>query len=195
MRRPQLSEIAVAAFLVVVGVTVRVAFQHIPNFAPVAALALFAGYLLPSRVLALTVPMAIMAISDRIVEAGGYAWPLMLTVYGLVAAPILCSGWLKRNFDLRNAKPGRSLSNIVALMGCSLVGSVVFFVGTNCMVWMTSSWYEPNLAGLVHCLTQGIPFFRFTLAGDAFFAALFFGTYAVACHMARRTQLATDLRP
>ena len=40
-------EVVVWVLLVVSGVALRFGFEHIPNFAPVAAIALFSGYFLP----------------------------------------------------------------------------------------------------------------------------------------------------
>jgi hypothetical protein len=40
--------------------------------------------------------------------------------------------------------------------------------------------YEHTFAGMLHCYVQAIPFFRYTLAGDLFFAVALFGSYAVA---------------
>ena len=50
--------------LVASGVALRVTFHDLPNFAPVAAMALFAGYYFRSRIVALCVPLLVMTISD-----------------------------------------------------------------------------------------------------------------------------------
>jgi len=42
------------------------------------------------------------------------------------------------------------------------------------------------LGGLAQCLAQAIPFFRYTLAGDAVFATVFFGSYVVVFHAVQR---------
>jgi hypothetical protein len=43
--------------------------------------------------------------------------------------------------------------------------------------------YEHSLAGLLHCYAQGLPFFRYTLMGDLFFAVVLFGGYALAVNV------------
>ena len=170
--------LAVIVLLVTSGVAVRVALRDIPNFAPVAALALFAGFYFVPRTLAASVPIAVMVISDRLVDAGGYSWPLMLTVYGLLTLPVFFRGFLHRYFSLHQASRPRLAASICGLFGCSLACSLMFFLGTNWMVWMTGNWYEPTLTGLMTCLANGIPFFRYTLAGDAVFSMILFGGYA-----------------
>ena len=174
--------------LVAIGVATRVWFQDIPNFAPVAALALFAGYFFTSRALAIATPLAVMMISDRFVAAGGYALPLMVTVYALLALPVLFRGFARRHLSLDQVSKTRMLGAVAGLMTCSVACSIIFFLGTNFIVWATSSWYEPTLAGLVKCYAGAIPFFRYTLAGDAVFGTLFFGSYAVAKLMVKSSE-------
>ena len=169
---------AIFAFLVTCGVVARVAFQHIPNFAPVAALALFAGYFFTSRMLAVAVPFSVMLISDRLVDAGGYSLPLMLTVYALLALPVFVSGPWRRTFSSEPRSLFGASGSTLGLFGCTLACSLIFFLGTNLAVWATSSWYEHTLSGLLTCYTSALPFFRFTVAGDACFALVLFGGYA-----------------
>ena len=178
MNRPLAKDFLVFVALVALGVIARVALQHVPNFAPVAGLALFAGYFFAHRWLALSVPLLVMVISDRLIEAGGYDWRLMLTVYGLLTLPVCLRGLTRRYLALERSGRWRNVRALTGLMGCSLFCSVVFFLGTNVMVWLTSSWYPGTLAGLRECLVSAIPFFRYTLAGDAVFTAVCFGAYA-----------------
>ena len=58
------SDLLVVALLVSIGIVFRVVLQDYPNVSPVAALALLAGYLLSSRVLALAVPLTVLMVSD-----------------------------------------------------------------------------------------------------------------------------------
>ena len=178
------SDLAVCLLLVLGGAGVRVVFQDIPNFAPIAALALFSGYYFSQRWLAMVVPFAAMTISDRFVDGGTYALPLMMTVYSLLALPVLFRGILRSKFSLQSDRWQKALTSLAGLLGCGLASSMIFFLGTNFMVWATSSWYEPNLAGLITCFTGALPFFRYTLMGDCVFALLTFGGYAAVMAMA-----------
>jgi hypothetical protein len=183
--------------LVALGVTARVLLRDVPNFAPIAALALFAGYYFRQWWVAVSIPLSVMILSDLMIDAGGYPWPLMLTVYGLLALPVCLGVPLRRNLSLDLSARSRLgvCGSLGGLFGCSLACSVVFFVGTNWMVWMMGGWYEPTWAGLAHCFTRALPFFRYTLAGDAIFAVLFFGGYALVSAMGHEIQKVTTIEP
>ena len=147
---------------------------HAGNFAPVAAAALFAGFFLPSRLLALAVPLAAMLIGDYFI--GGYEPRVMLLVYGALMLPVLWGPALRKN-------------SILAGVGLTLAGSTAFFLITNFGVWMWSGMYSQTLAGLVSCYTMALPFFRITAAGDMLYSAMFFGMYALAVQTVRTPAL------
>jgi hypothetical protein len=67
-------------------------------------------------------------------------------------------------------------------LAASAAPSLVFFIVTNFAVWITASeaGYSRDLAGLAECYTLAIPFYRNMLAGDLFWSAALFGTWAVA---------------
>lgn len=164
--------------LVTAGVVARISFQHIPNFAPVAALALFAGYFFRNRLLAICVPLSVMFISDRLIDAGGYPWLLMLTVYGLLTLPVFSQGWLRKAARCESRSATRLAGSALVVGGFSLGSSLLFFFGTNGMVWATTSFYPPTAAGLAACYAAAIPFFQYTLAGDLVFSSILFGAFA-----------------
>jgi hypothetical protein len=179
VKRPTWIDAIVFVVLVVAGVQLRLSLEHLPNFAPVAALALFAGYFFRSRIVAVAVPVSIMAISDRFI--GGYAWYQMVAVYATLALPVLMRGVLRKQMSLSQVSWGKTLLSLAGLLACSFVSSVVFFLITNAVCL---GWYEPTIAGVSKCYWQALPFFRYTLSGDAVFAVLTFGIYAVACQAA-----------
>src|SRR4051812_27095130 len=80
--------------LVLAGVICRVYFRGIPNFMPVAGMALFAGYFFRSRWQGLLVPLAIMAGSDLFLA--GYQWQMRALVYGAMLLPVLLGDLLKK---------------------------------------------------------------------------------------------------
>lgn len=57
------------------------------------------------------------------------------------------------------------------------------------MVLATSSWYEPTLAGLTKCYISALPFFRYTVVGDALFSVVLFGGHAFFSARAYQGQL------
>ncbi len=173
--RPVAVELLVLGILVSLGVALRLQFSHIPNFAPVAAMALFAGFYFRSVWLALCLPVLVMAITDW--QLGGYDWKLRIVVYAMLACPVAFRVWTRR-FDPAAGKH-RPAVCFASLFAASLAGSVIFFVGTNFACWAFSSWYTKDLAGLSACFTAAIPFFRYTLIGDASFAFVLFSSYAL----------------
>ena len=181
MKRGTIEPLWVSSVLVLLGVGLRLLFQEIPNFAPVAAVAMFAGYYLNGqswgRGWALGVPLSIMLISDRLI--GGYQPALMLTNYALLSLPALSGGFLRSRWCGSHGRTtGSNRSAVGGLLGCSLAASLTFFMGSNLMTWMVTPWYPRTAGGLMECFANAIPFFRFTLLGDLCFATLLFGTYA-----------------
>ncbi|HRX78296.1 MAG TPA: hypothetical protein P5307_04500 [Pirellulaceae bacterium] len=180
MNRQDKVELAVFSGLVLAGSLARVLLSDWPNFAPVAAIALFAGYFFRSRAVALFVPLTVMGISDFFI--GSYDWQMMAIVYGALMLPVFARGVLRRWFSLDNgASPLRATAG---LLTSSLGASISFFAISNFGAWVFYGTYEHTFAGLTHCYVQAIPFFRYTLAGDLFFALVLFGSYALAMSFA-----------
>jgi hypothetical protein len=182
--RSLLVELLVLASLIALGAGVRIWLgPHFPNFAPVAAISLFAGYFFHRTWLAVLAPWATMLISDSVL--GGYEWQMMAVVYGMLTLPLVWSWWLRRVLKIESGRAAAGLlGSVIALVGCSLISSILFFLATN-FAWLPwSTMYSHDLAGLIHCYEQGLPFFRSTLCGDLFFGCALFGSYALAVGLA-----------
>lgn len=173
MKRATTYELVVMTALILMTVGLRLYFRHIPNFAPVAAVALFAGFFFRSRWMALAVPLIAMLITDQFL--GGYHPLLMVTVYALLAMPVAMRVWVRDAFEFSRRSP---LSSTTGLLACTLAASILFFAATNFMTWWVTPWYPRTVAGLWHCYLSAVPFFRYTLAGDVIFATTLFGSYA-----------------
>lgn len=187
MNRRDRLELASFCGLVLAGSATRVLLSDWPNFAPVAAIVLFAGYFFRSRAVALFVPLAVMGISDFFI--GSYDWHMMALVYGALMLPVFARGILRRWFSLEDgASPVRASAGLIT---GSLGASIAFFAISNFGAWMWYGTYEHTVAGIMHCYVQAIPFFRYTLAGDLFFAVALFGGYAVAMSYVLATKPAT----
>ena len=179
MKRQNIIEAILFLVLVALGAMTRIWLEHLPNFAPVAALALFAGYFFRSRAVAVAVPVCIMLISDAFI--GRYAWWQMMIVYGMLTLPVAMRGVLRKYFNFAKATRREFARSLGGLLGCSIVASVLFFIVTNAICL---GWYEPTWAGVATCYLRGLEFFKYTLAGDVAFALLTFGGYALAMGMA-----------
>jgi hypothetical protein len=148
---------------------------HIPNFTPIAAMALFGGVYLNRRY-AILVPLAAMAFSD--VFIGFYSPVVMVFVYGSFVLTGLIGLWLKKR---------KSPGNVIfAAVGASML----FFLITNFAVWL-GGWYPRSIAGLIESYTLALPFFRNTLAGNLFYTGVFFGGYELVLKLVRKPVLAT----
>ena len=150
--------------MVVAGVALRV-LPHPWNFAPIGAIALFAGAHFERRSFALAIPLVTMFIGDAFIGFHS-AMPVIYATYALIAV----IGMLLRNHR----------TSIAAVGGCVLLSSTMFFVITNFAVWARGTMYAKTATGLIACYVAAIPFFGNTLASDAIFTACFFGVFAIS---------------
>ncbi len=156
------------ASLVVVGVLARL-MPHAPNASPVAAIALFAGWATGRATLGALAAALVMIASDLII--GGHEPGVMATVYLAIAAPAVIGPLLRR------------LPNVQLRFGGALAGAAVsslaFYASTNAAVWAFSGMYPATADGLAASYLAGLPFLRFTLAGDLIWTLAFFGAAAL----------------
>lgn len=136
---------------------------HPANLAPVGAIAIFGGAVLP-RKLAWWMPVAVMIISDLFI--GFYAgmwfnWMafLLVALFGMAL---------------------RKSNNFTRIAVGTLGGSLLFFVVSNFGTWALGNMYPHNFGGLMDCYYMGLPFFRGTLVGDLAYSTVLFGAYAFA---------------
>jgi hypothetical protein len=156
--------VALSAFLIALNVAVRLT-PHTPNVTPLAASALFASFLLESGMLAVSVPILALMISDVVI--GGYDWRVMMVVYSALAVPLLFGRYL------------RGRLGAVRIGASALASSLVFFLTTNFAVWCYGYWYTRDLKSLLQCYAAAVPFFRNTVAGDLLWSFILFTGYAV----------------
>jgi LPXTG-motif cell wall-anchored protein len=175
------------AAILVSAIVMRL-MPHVPNFAPVTAAALFAAAYLPKRY-ALILPLIGVAIGDYLL--------LYVNPFG---NPV---------FDFSHLQPLSALANettafvwgsfmISGLLGLflrkkrnatrvgliSIVASLQFFAITNFAVWAAGA-YARDLSGLAASYAAGLPFLRWTVLGDLFYVASFFGLYALALRVSK----------
>jgi len=169
-----ITAVLLALLLIAVGVASRIGLADSPNFKPVCALALFAGFYFRNLWAAVGVVAATLLISDAFI--GGYELALMLAVY---ASTVLagCLGVLVKRWH-NNQTQVRSLFGKFA--AASLVMSTAFFVFTNFAVWASGSWYPATLTGLGECFAAAVPFYRWTLISDFVFSQIAVAVYAGA---------------
>ncbi len=162
------AKITIALVLVTLGVISRF-LPHPPNFAPIAAIGLFAGVFLPRKT-AILLPLAAMVVSDVFLGFHGlifWTWGAFLLI-GLFSTYVL-----KKNY------------NLTTVLASSIGVSVFFYLVTNFGVWVEGMLYPPTLSGLASSYTNALPFFRNTLLGDLFYVSVIFGAYELAILLAR----------
>lgn len=166
-KKGKVFEFLIALIFILIGVFLRL-LPHPPNFAPVAAIALFSGVYL-SRKISLTLPIIVMVISD--VFLGFYEIRLMAVVYASFLICVLLGIWLKRHKGWQQ------------ILASSLFSALVFFLLTNFAVWAFTPWYPKTLFGLIQCYLMALPFFRNTILGNLFYTSIFFGAFELAQKM------------
>jgi hypothetical protein len=166
-----------AVLLVVVAALYRLVpvvghLPHMLNFSPLMAIALCGGIYLP-RLWAWIVPLAALLISDVVLNLHyGVACfhPLMLGSYGCYVLAI----WLGRQLQ--------KTPRLDFILAGAVANSLLFYVVTNSLSWLSSPSYVHSPAGWVQALTVGEPgypptwtFFRMSLISDVLYTALFVG--------------------
>ena len=134
---------------------------HPWNFTPLGALALLAGFWLPRSYFVM--PLVVRFFSDLII--GFFTWQIMLAVYISHLLATVLGFYLKRFYGWPVA------------MLASITGSLIFFFVTNAAVWAWGGLYPADGGGLLASYYAGLPFFRYSLLGDLFYAIIFFGIY------------------
>jgi len=164
------TNILIAFVLITLAVTLRL-LPHPANFAPVAAVAIFGGAVLPRR-LAVWTPLLAMVVSDIFI---GFYSTILVTwaCYALIA--LASSYWLR--------KP--NLAKGAALI---LSGSLFFFTVTNFSVWLWGGMYAHTWSGLAECYNMALPFFRNTAMSDLVYTGALFGLYSLAARLASKTE-------
>jgi hypothetical protein len=152
-----------AAVMIILAAVLRIA-PHPWNFTPIGAMALFSGAMFRDRRVAFLFPLVALFVGD-----------LFVGLYRII--PIIYASFLL------SILIGTRLANrrsILRIGGAVFLGALQFFLVSNLAIWKFFDTYPHTLAGLAACYIVGLPLFGNTLAGDAFYATLFFGIFALA---------------
>ena len=152
---------------VLAAIVLRLA-PHPWNVTPLGTMFLFSGATFRSRRDALLVPLAALLLSDYAVihflYQGRFRWFSPFTWGAFLLVGLL--GWTLRK-----------KITVARVAGVSLAGSVIFFLVSNFGTWLMQDLYPKTFAGLAACYVAALPFFRNTIFGDLFYAAVMFGSY------------------
>ncbi|MBS4043403.1 MAG: hypothetical protein KGZ59_06260 [Chitinophagaceae bacterium] len=164
------------ALIITVSVLYRVSPLRDYGFAPQLAIALFSGYLFSNnKKWAFILPLMSMFLSDVLYEVlynynlsdikGFYGFEQVLN-YSFI---LVLTGI---GFFIKKAKVSRIAS-------ASIAGPTVYFLISNFAVWAGNGGYQhpKTLAGLIACMTEGLPFYKNSLVGTLLFSTILFGSY------------------
>ncbi|MCL6495861.1 MAG: hypothetical protein K6T54_13950 [Ignavibacterium sp.] len=151
-------------FLMILAAAFVRLIPHPPNFAPIAAMALFSGAYFNKKSFAFVVPLAAMFLTDAIIGFHSSMW----IVYLSFALIVVIGMFMLKKISIKNV--------IVA----SVTASISFFIITNFGVWALGTMYPKNIAGLIECYIAAIPFIQNTLLGDLFYSGIMFGIFEFA---------------
>jgi len=149
---------------------------YLPNFTPIAAVALFSGFYLNKKY-SLLVALLAMLVSDLII--GFYSPSVMASVYSSFILIGLLGMWLRKHKNAGN------------LLMVTVFSSALFYLVTNFAVWAfpgSFMMYPKTWQGLMECYIMGLPFLRNTAMGDLFYVGAFFGAYELVKIAARRSK-------
>lgn len=155
-----------------IGVLCRL-LPHVPNVAPVTAIALFSAAYIGIRY-SVVIPIATMLVSDFFI--GFYQWQIILVVYATFVC-IVCIGWYVNK-----------RVSITSIFISSLGSSVIFFLSTNWAVWQFGSMYPYSFDGLLQSYEMAIPFLKNTLTGDMVYTFMFFGIFEFSKRVVFKTR-------
>lgn len=144
-------------FLVITSMIILAALvrfiPHPPNFAPIAALALFGGKYYTDKKFAFIVPVLVMIITDAVIGFH-YLIPAVYISFLIIAGIGLLL---------------RKTNKVSWLIAGSIAASTLFFILTNFYEWYAGILYPQTFNGLITSYVAAIPFFFNTLIADLFF--------------------------
>ncbi|MDQ6764219.1 MAG: hypothetical protein M3015_16550 [Bacteroidota bacterium] len=163
--------------LIVVASLYRIMPGRPYGFAPQIAMAIFAGAIIKDKKFAFLLPLLSMFLSDTLYEIlfrNGFGnmpgfYEGQITNYILFSSLTLF-GFLIKNFNL-----GR-----IAI--AAIAAPTTYFVISNFLVWASSSplaglGRPKTFNGLMLCLSDGLPFYPWSVAATFIFSAILFGSY------------------
>jgi hypothetical protein len=150
---------------------------HPPNFTPITAVALFGAATFRHRWHAVLIPLGSLLLSDSLLHLTYLAgWQPSRGFYRGQWVVYACSlATIGLGFLLRRRRTALTIA------AATLASSLLFFLITNSVfVHGTGSLYPATVRGLLLSYEMALPFFRNSLAGDAFYTGVLFGGLALA---------------
>lgn len=166
----------IVAVLAIIFVAFSRLLPHIPNFTPVAAMALFGGAFLTNKKSAFLLTFAALLFSDLLVNTilyndyqflNYFTQPYVWAVYFSFGLTVFMGISLQHQMSIKK------------LAFFSVSSSLMFWLLTNLACWPNNPLYSQDLAGLINCYVSAIPFLG-NVVGDLFYNTLLFGVMFMA---------------
>lgn len=158
--------------LIIIAIGSRLV-PHWHNFTAMNAVALFAGFHFRKKWIAILIPISALWLSDIILNNTFYAAYFDQFYWGslksLSTIGLYCLIYLIGAYCV-HLKP-------LAVASSSVLGSVLFFFGSNFSVWLMGTMYPKDFTGLIACYTAGLPFLQNGILGDLVYNAVIFGGF------------------
>lgn len=168
MEIPKTLDKRTSAILITVLLVLGIAWRltpHLPNFAPIGAIALLGGMLF------------------------GWKRSLLLLVTTLFVTDLLLGaypgmGWTWLGFGLIVGLGQfiKSLPLIWRIPVGAFGSSIIFFVVSNFGTWLSSGMYTHDVPGFIQCYVMALPFYKATLLSDIFFFSALIGMTVALFH-------------
>ncbi len=163
--------------LIVIASLYRVMPGRPYGFAPQIAMAIFGGAIIKDKKFAFLLPLLSMFISDALYEilfrngignmAGFYE--------GQITNYILFASLTLFGFFIKNL-------NVARIAIASIAAPTAYFLISNFLIWLSNSplaglGRPKTFNGLLLCLSDGLPFYPWSIAATFIFSAILFGSY------------------
>jgi hypothetical protein len=157
-----LRNLLIILFLTIFAIIGRI-IPHPPNYTPVLAVGLFCGMLFRSYWLSFAAMFTATFLSDLAI--GFYNPPVQLGIYCCLIIPALLG------------KVYLQLGNYLRTSGVAFLGSFLFYLTSNFLVWSYDQLYPLTLRGLLDCYVMALPFFFTAILADQFYSLALMKVY------------------
>lgn len=171
------SNVLVVVMIILCGALMRW-IPHLPNFSPIAAMALLSGVYIRDNRLAFLVPFVSLILGDIVIGFHN----LIPFVYFSFALTVIMGLFIRKNCGM------------VKIAGASLVSAVLFFIVTNFGAWLVMPVYTKNMSGLMASYVAAIPFFGNTLMSHMFYSMVLFAGISLVKYFAIRGEVSVKIK-
>ena len=163
---------ALIALIIVVALARLI--PNMPNFSPMAAIALFCAAHFNKLWKAILVTLLATFVSDVILNntiyssmSNGFTFFYDGFILQYIAYAVIALMGSTFFININKTK----------VIGGSLATTLVFFIISNFGAWISLPFYSKDIAGLMSSYAAGLPFLKNTLLSDLFYTSLLFGAY------------------